>query len=118
MAAGLQALPDEVVPSHVVAVLQTTASAIERSGPLEFQESFDGLDSLKVALVDASSRRLALIEHDGTPRQGLEVALDVDRGGLSRGALQELLSALGLSDESIGWLSESDVEGAQAFSAG
>ena len=90
------------VPTTPIAVLKSEPPALEERLGVRFQETFDGLDQLKISVLRLpSGRAVSLLRHKGSPTPGtLVAALEHDAGA---DALSETLSTLELPETEVAW---------------
>lgn len=91
------------VPGEPVAYLKLTPSYLARRYGLTFQDSFDNLDDLKIAIIEfGSGKRVALVHHKGFPDD--ETQLYMDRSDWQRGdEIPIVLKLLGISEAALSW---------------
>ena len=89
--------------SQPVAMLSMEPDQLQRSLGITFEESFDGLDYTKVAILRLDSGApVALVRHRNNPSPGTEVWIDV-RAGEPALTLDHLFSHFRLEPEGIRW---------------
>lgn len=104
LAQGLAAFSDNEVPWTAVAVVKGEPSDIARRWGIAFYDSFDNLDTVKVAvLAMASGMRAALIRHCGSPTPGTDVCLPERALGSCDTYLSEVMDALDLRADDVVW---------------
>jgi hypothetical protein len=92
---GLATSSNEEVPSVPIAMIAADPADLESRWGLRFDDSFDNLDSVKVAVVQLQDGpRLTLLHHRRSPVPGIEVCA-VDAGPASYDAAQTLVAMLG-----------------------
>ena len=92
---GLAATSNEEVPSVPIAMIAADPADLESRWGLRFDESFDNLDYVKVAVVQLQDGpRLTLLLHRGSPVPGIELCA-VDASPASYDAAQTLVTMLG-----------------------
>lgn len=98
---GLFAFSEDEVPSEPLALLALEPEDLSERLGLGFDDSFDGLDSLKLCLLRLpSQRKVALIRHLGSPGTLVAVRpVDVENPD----ALAEVQTALGLDWSDVSW---------------
>ena len=91
---GLAATSNEEVPSVPIAMIAADPADLESRWGLRFDESFDNLDYVKVAVVQLQDGpRLTLLLHRGSPVPGIELCA-VDASPASYDAAQTLVTTL------------------------
>ena len=96
-------LPAIDVPApldQVIAVLALEPEELSRTRDLGFQDSYDDLDDLKVAIVATERATYALVRHRNSPSPGTEVHAPAGNPEL---ALSDLLTKLKLSEADVLW---------------
>jgi hypothetical protein len=93
-----------LVPWGMIATLHSRALTLAKRVGLQFADSFDDVDDLKVALIETPSATLvALVDHLGAPVPATEVHANVADPGAAERLLREVLAALKLSDDEVRW---------------
>jgi hypothetical protein len=88
----------------MIATLHSRALTLAKRVGLQFADSFDDVDDLKVALIETPSATLvALVDHLGAPVPATEVHANVADPGAAERLLREVLAALKLSDDEVRW---------------
>lgn len=92
---GLAASSNDEVPSVPITMIAADPADLESRWGLRFDESFDNLDHVKVAVVQVQDGpRLTLLFHRGSPVLGIEVcAIDASPGSCD--AARTLVTMLG-----------------------
>lgn len=91
------------LPGEPVAYLTFTPADLAHRYDLTFQDSFDNLDDLKIALLEfPSGRRVAFIHHNGFPLDETEIYLDRDDWA-REDILPDVLDALRIPERTISW---------------
>ena len=91
----LAASSNEEVPSVPLTMFAADPADLESRWGLRFDDSFDNLDSVKVAVVQLrDGPRLTLLLHRGSPVPGIELCA-VDASPASYDAAQTLVTMLG-----------------------
>src|SRR5437588_12047450 len=91
---GLAASSSEEVPSVPITMIAADPADLENRWGLRFDDSFDNLDYVKVAVVQLQAGpRLTLLLHRGSPVPGIEVCA-VDASPASYDAAQTLATML------------------------
>jgi hypothetical protein len=104
LADGVYGPTNTIVPWGIIATLRPRAQDIASSSALEFQQSFDEVDYLQVAVLElAPSLNVALVEHRGAPVPATEVHANITDPRLAAGILHALLRALSLGDDAVTW---------------
>jgi hypothetical protein len=102
--AGVYGPANKLVPWGMIATLQPRAQTLAEHVGLRFADSFDEVDTLKVALIETPSATLvALVDHLGAPVPATEVHASVSDAGTAGRLLSEVLAALRLSDAEVSW---------------
>jgi hypothetical protein len=71
---GLAASSNEEVPSVPITMIAADPADLESRWGISFDDSFDNLDSVKVAVVQLrGGPRLTLLRHRGSPVPGIEL---------------------------------------------
>jgi hypothetical protein len=92
---GLAASSNEEVPSVPITMIAADPADLERRWGIRFEDSFDNLDYVKVAVVQLQDGpRLTLLVHRGSPAPGIELCA-VDASPASYDAAQTLVTMLG-----------------------
>ena len=98
---GLAASSNEEVPSVPITMIAADPADLENRWGLRFDDSFDNLDYVMVAVVQLQAGpRLTLLLHRGSPVPGIELCA-VDASPASYDAAQMLLTML--SSREIIW---------------
>ena len=104
LAGGLAALTEEEVPWWPVAIIALEPSEIEQKHHIEFYDSFDNLDYLKVAVLDmCSGVRVALKRHRGMPGPGTDISVSARHIHDYEPVVAEVADALGLHPDDVLW---------------
>jgi hypothetical protein len=104
LSGGLAALPEEEVPWWPVAIIALEPFEIEQKYHIEFNDSFDNLDYLKVAVLDmCSGVRVALKRHRGTPGPGTDIGVSARYIHDYEPVVAEVVDALGLHPDDVLW---------------
>src|SRR5437588_8639147 len=91
---GLAASSSEEVPSVPITMIAADPADLECRWGIRFDESFDNLDYVKVAVVQLQDGpRLTLLLHRGSPVPGIELCA-VDASPASYDAAQTLVTTL------------------------
>ena len=91
---GLAASSNEVVPSVPITMIAADPTDLESRWGTRFDDSFDNLDYVKVAVVQLQDgQRLTLLFHRGSPVPGIELCA-VDASPASYDAAQTLATLL------------------------
>ena len=92
---GLAASSNEEVPSVPITMIAADPADLESRRGIRFDDSFDNLDYVKVAVVQLQDGpRLTLLRHRGSPVPGIELCA-VDASPASYDAAQTLVTMLG-----------------------
>ena len=92
---GLAASSSEEVPSVPITMIAADPADLESRWGIRFDDSFDNLDFVKVAVVQLrDGPRLTLLLHRGSPVPGIELCA-VDASPASYDAAQTLVTMLG-----------------------
>ena len=92
---GLAASSSEEVPSVPITMIAADPADLESRWGIRFDDSFDNLDFVKVAVVQLQDgARLTLLLHRGSPVPGIELCA-VDASPASYDAAQTLVTMLG-----------------------
>jgi hypothetical protein len=95
---GLAASSNEEVPSVPITMIAADPAELESRWGIRFDDSFDNLDSVKVAVVQLrDGPRLTLLVHHGSPVPGIELCA-VDASPASYDAAQTLVTMLSPRD--------------------
>jgi hypothetical protein len=98
---GLAASSNEEVPSVPLTMIAADPADLESRWGIRFDDSFDNLDFVKVAVVQLQDGpRLTLLLHRGSPVPGIELCA-VDASPASYDAVQTLVTTL--SPLKINW---------------
>jgi hypothetical protein len=91
------------VPGEPVAYIRLSQSDLAYRYHLDFQESFDNLDSLKIAILElASGARVALVHHEGFPANETELYADRDEWKL-HDVVPSVLKVLDIPEAQLSW---------------
>jgi hypothetical protein len=91
------------VPGEPVAYIRLSPSDLEHRYHLDFQESFDNLDTLKIAILKLTSgARVALVHHEGFPTDETELYVDRDEWKL-HDAVPSVLKTLDIPESQLSW---------------
>ena len=102
--AGVYGPANRLVPWGMIATLVPRAQALTTRAGIQFADSFDDVDALKVALIEMPSAVLvALVDHLDAPVPAMEVHANVSDAPAVERLLQEVLAALDLTDDAVGW---------------
>jgi len=102
--AGVYGPANTLVPWGMIATLHPRAQTLTRHVGLQFADSFDAVDTLKVALIETPSAvRVALVDHVGAPVPATEVHANVSDPRAAEQLLREVLVALKLGNEEVVW---------------
>jgi hypothetical protein len=94
LAYGLAASSNEEVPSVPITMIAADPADLESQWGIHFHDSFDNLDSVKVAVLQLrDGPRLTLLFHRGSPVPGIELCA-VDASPASYDAARALVSML------------------------
>lgn len=93
------------LPGESVAHIRLAPDDLQRRYNVAFQQSFDNLDDLVIALIEAGGNRFALIHHDGMPADETEVYADREAWE-RRDLVEDFLNALRLRDTDVLWRRE------------
>jgi hypothetical protein len=92
---GPAASSNEEVPSVPITMIAADPADLESRWGIRFEDSFDNLDSVKVAVVQLrDGPRLTLLVHRGSPFPAIELCA-VDASPASYDAAQTLVTMLG-----------------------
>lgn len=98
----LEPIQGENIPDEPIAVLALEPADLEKRLGIAFQQSFDNLDHVDIALLELDSReRFALIRHRGAPTPGTGV--HVPHSQASARTLDEIVKQLGLAPAELSW---------------
>lgn len=96
-------LMDANVPGEPVAYLRSTPDELEHRYHLTFQDSFDNLDSLQIAVLElAAGPRIALVHHEGFPDDETEVYAD-RADWRTHDVLPTILETLEIPETELSW---------------
>jgi hypothetical protein len=99
-------LAETDVPGEPIAYLHAAPGALERRLHVQFQDSFDNLDSLRIALLELpTDQRVALIHHCGLPEDVTELYVD-GHEWRQRDMLDDVLRSLGIAKDEVSWRQE------------
>jgi hypothetical protein len=88
----------------MIATLHPRAQTLAENVALQFADSFDEVDALKIALIETPSATLvALVDHRDSPVPATEVHANVTDAQMAGPLLREVLVALKLSDDEVSW---------------
>jgi len=91
------------VPGEPVAYVTLAPSELARRHHLTFQQSFDNLDSLKIAVLKfASGSQIALVHHAGFPENETELYADRDEWK-HHDVVPTVLETLGIPASRVSW---------------
>ncbi len=98
----LEPVQGEHIPDEPIAVLDLEPADLEKRLGIAFQQSFDNLDYVDIALLELDSHeRFALIRHRGAPSPGTEI--HVPHSQASARKLDEIVRQLGLAPADLSW---------------
>ena len=103
--AGVYNPRNELVPWGAVAILRLPPDSLHERLGIQFDQSYDDLDFVKVALLELvrSGKRVALVEHVHAPVRGTEIHAEVDRPAAAKDLVNELTEALELAHGDLLW---------------
>jgi hypothetical protein len=102
--AGVYSPANELVPWGMIATLHPRARALAKHAGLHFEDSFDEVDALQIALIEISGgRRVALVDHVDAPVPATEVHANVTDTQAADELLHEVLAALNLDETEVAW---------------
>jgi hypothetical protein len=91
------------LPGEPVAHIKLAPAEVAARYDLSFQDSFDNLDDLKIALVEfPDSRRIALVHHNGFPRDETELYAD-QQDWKHHDIVPDVLGRLGIPESNLSW---------------
>lgn len=94
------------MPGEPIAYLDASPGELAQRLHLEFQDSFDNLDNLQIALLEIpSGRHIALIHHYGLPENVTELYVD-GHEWRQHDVLDDVLDALGIVKDEVAWRQE------------
>ena len=101
---GVYGPHNTLVPWGSIATLSCDAERLGRKLGIQFDDSFDGLDFVRVALLDLESgRRIALVQHTRAPETCVEIHADAAGETCAGKVLEEVERTLGISPSCFNW---------------
>lgn len=98
-------IEDIILETASVAMIQQDVPEISAHSNLEFEESYDDLDSLVYAILTFShlKSRVALVRHLNSPTPGIEICVCHDAENIAL-LINETLRKLDLTSEDLIWI--------------
>lgn len=101
---GLANYSDDDVPHMPIFIVALEPCDFERRWGVAFDESFDNLDYLKVAVLQTNDGlRISLIRHRGSPTPGTDVCVPEKVFGHNPAIAAEVMDALKIHPEDVVW---------------
>lgn len=102
--AGLDDKINWPTPGENLMMLSLEPENLESRLGITFQESWDGLDHLRVARIQThSGKQFTLVRHRGGPLPGIIVAVGMGNLASAADIEREVVEALELTSEEIAW---------------
>lgn len=91
------------VVNKAIAVLRYEPDELERILDIKFSETFDGLDFLKISVLEIGVKQICLVRYKNNPSGGTEVWVSKTVVDI-QAEVEEILTALGFDNKDLRWM--------------